>query len=146
MTTRAKATITSSSGQSRTKGNQIRKLRAPRLADAHVDDDRGQDHRYRLSLSAASSAVISPLSSRSRTSFALESGIGLDVDLDKLELRGDAVQPVLDGGVAHAECLLHLLDRAVAAHELADEDLVLVAEPREHRQLELALYRDVAVL
>ena len=58
-------------------------------------------------------------------------------------LRGDAVQPRLDGGVADAEHLLHLLDRAVALHEGGDEDLVFGGQPRQLRQLEGALDGDV---
>ena len=48
-------------------------------------------------------------------------------------------------GIADAEHLLHLLDRAVALHEGGDEDLVLERQARELRQFERAFDGDVAV-
>src|SRR5579859_6139808 len=65
--------------------------------------------------------------------------MGLRIDLDEFEAGGDAVQPGLDGRVGDAEHLLHLLDRAVAAHKGGHEHLILGGELGEPRQLEGAL-------
>jgi len=57
----------------------------------------------------------------------------------QLQLLDDLVQPVLDRGVADPESLLHVLDGAVAANELAHEHLVFVLEAGERGQLEFPL-------
>ena len=64
------------------------------------------------------------------------------VGFNELQLAGDAVEPCLDGGVADAEGLLHLLDGAVRAEEGDDEDLVFQAEAGQFRERELAFDGD----
>ena len=70
-------------------------------------------------------------------------GLGFRIDLGEGQLRADAIEAVLDRGVADAEELLHLLDGAVAADERGDEDLIVGGELRERRHLELPLDGDV---
>jgi hypothetical protein len=50
-------------------------------------------------------------------------GLGLWIDFGERELGADAIEPVLDGGIADAEEFLHLLDGAVAADEGGDDNL-----------------------
>jgi hypothetical protein len=50
------------------------------------------------------------------------------IDFWKREERADPVQTVLDGGVADAEELLHLLDGAMAPDECRNEGLILRGE------------------
>jgi hypothetical protein len=70
-------------------------------------------------------------------------GIGFRIDLGKGQLRPDAIEAVLDRGVADAEELLHLLDGAVAADEGGDEDLILGRQLGERRELESPFDGDV---
>src|SRR5437762_3558789 len=67
------------------------------------------------------------------------------LDFHERKQRADAIQPVLDRGIADAEKLLHLLDRAVAADERRHEDLVLGGELRERWQTEASFDRDSRV-
>jgi hypothetical protein len=64
------------------------------------------------------------------------------VGFNELQLAGDAVEAGLDGGVANAEGLLHLLDGAVRAEEGDDEDLIFQAQTGKLRQGELAFDGD----
>jgi hypothetical protein len=68
---------------------------------------------------------------------------GSRVGFDKFKAAGDAVQPSLDGGITDAEDLLHFLDRAVAADEGGDEDLIFGAELGKLGKLECALDGDI---
>ena len=72
-------------------------------------------------------------------------GLGFWIDLGKGQERADAIEAVLDRGVADTEELLHLLDGAVAADERGDEDLVLAGELGQRRELEAPLDGDVLV-
>src|SRR6266508_686618 len=65
--------------------------------------------------------------------------VGRRIDLGKGQQRANAVQSVLDGGVADAEKLFHLLDGAVTPHEGGDEDLILGRQLGQRRQLESSL-------
>src|ERR1700730_17864255 len=58
---------------------------------------------------------------------------------DKRQLAADLVEPVLDGGIADAEILLHLFDGSMAAHERRDEDLVFGGQSHQRRQRKRAL-------
>src|SRR6185503_6315834 len=66
-------------------------------------------------------------------------------DLHERQQRADAVQAILDGGVADTEELLHLLDGAVAADEGGDEGLVFSRQACERGDFEAALDRDVLI-
>jgi hypothetical protein len=71
--------------------------------------------------------------------------VGTDVlDFDQLQLLDDTVETVLDCGVADAKSLLHVLDGAMAAYELADEHLVFVSQAGQQRRLEVTVDGDVA--
>src|SRR5579863_201768 len=67
---------------------------------------------------------------------------GRRVGVDKFKLPGDAVQPGLDGGIADAEDLLHLLDGAMRAQKSGHKHLVFEGEPRQLRQGKLAFQGD----
>ena len=64
------------------------------------------------------------------------------VGFNEMELGGDAVEAGLDGRIADAESLLHLLDGAVRAEKGDDKDLVFEAEAREFGEGKLALDGD----
>jgi hypothetical protein len=68
-------------------------------------------------------------------------GPGARVGVDEVEVLGDPVEPGLDRRVAHSEDPLHLLDGAVRPHERGHEHLVVGAELRQLRRLELPLDR-----
>ena len=94
-----------------------------------VNDGDAGNHLRVSSARMASSAEISPAVSRSSTS--ARDGEGL------LSAYGScpdqAVETRLDGRVADAEGLLHLLDRTVRAEKRDDKDLVFEAEERPVR-------------
>ena len=131
---------TSSSGQRRKKGNQILELGAPLLDDAHGYDAGRDLHRSNLS-AACLNGDLAPIEE-------IEDLVVLAhlLHLDELKLLDHAVQTVLDGRVADAERLLHVLDGPVAAHELAHEHLVFVPQARQRRQFEIPDYGDITAL
>src|SRR6185436_6644032 len=72
-------------------------------------------------------------------------GVGSLLDFHERQLTADPVQPVLDGWIADAEVLLHLLDRSVAADEGRHENLVLGWQLSQRRQRERPFDRDTAL-
>src|SRR5581483_364552 len=58
------------------------------------------------------------------------------LDLRKREPFANPIEPVLDGGIADAEQLLHVFDGSVAANERRHEDLVFGWKLRERREVE----------
>jgi len=61
------------------------------------------------------------------------------IDVDKLELLGNSIEPVLDGWVADPKELFHVLDGAVASDESRDEYLILRGQKGQGREFEAPL-------
>src|SRR5690606_28712399 len=66
------------------------------------------------------------------------------VGVDERQALTDPVEAGLNGRVAHAIDALHLLDRAMGAHERRDEDLILQAQLGELGELKLAFDHDAS--
>src|SRR5581483_4375976 len=65
------------------------------------------------------------------------------IGVHELQTLRDSVEPRLNRGITDPEGLFHFFDRAMAADECHDKNLIFEAQPRQLREFETAFDRDV---